>query len=289
MKILLTGATGFLGSHLAKHFIAQGHEVVALRRPTSSMHRVAALENAISWHLIEDLWTSSEKILAGVDTVVHTAASYGRNSESLAEIVSTNMAFSLRLLEVASASGIKAFINTDSALPRAFNAYSLSKAQFADWGKYFAEKNGISFINFLLDHMYGPGDDPAKFSDFVIEACLSNQPELRLTPGAQKRDFIFIDDVIAAYDTVLGHIGNGLHDYHDIPLGSGHAISIREFVDTVHKLTGSSTKLCYGAIPYRDNEVMLSEADTRKLQALGWTRRNSLEAGLAKTIGSKRP
>jgi CDP-paratose synthetase len=287
MKILLTGATGFLGSHLAKHFIARGHEVVALRRPASSMDRVVALGNAISWHLIEDLWLSPGKIVAGVDAVVHTAASYGRSNESVAEVLNTNLAFPLRLLDVASASGIKAFINTDSALPRAFNAYSLSKAQFADWGKYFAEKSGISFINFLLDHMYGPGDDPTKFSDYVVRACMSNQTELRLTPGEQKRDFIFIDDVIAAYDTVLGHIGNGLPGYHDIPVGSGHAISIRDFVDTVHKLTGSSTMLRYGAIPYRDNEVMLSEADTRKLQALGWTRCNSLEAGLAKTIGSK--
>ncbi|MFH1819665.1 MAG: NAD-dependent epimerase/dehydratase family protein [Pseudomonadota bacterium] len=288
MKILLTGATGFLGSHLAKHFIALGHEVVGLRRPTSSMHRLTALENKISWHLIDELWASTDKILAGVDAIVHTAASYGRNNESLAEVINTNIAFPLRLLDVASASGIDAFINTDSALPRAFNAYSLSKAQFADWGKHFTERNGTTFINFLLDHMYGPGDDPTKFSDYVIEACLNNQPELRLTPGEQKRDFIFIDDVIAAYDAVLGCIGNGLHGYHDIPLGSGHAISIREFVDTVHELAGSSAQLCYGAIPYRANEIMLSVADTRKLQALGWTCHYSLEAGLTKTIRSKR-
>ncbi len=251
------------------------------------MHRVADFETSISWHLIAELWSAPEKVLAGANIVVHTAASYGRNNESLAEVLDTNTAFPLRLLDVATKSSVAAFVNTDSALPRAFNAYSLSKAQFADWGKHFAERNGITFINLQLDHMYGPGDDPTKFSDYVIESCLNNKPELRLTPGEQKRDFIFIDDVVAAYDVVLVSTGNRLNGYHDIPLGSGHAISIREFVDTVHELTKSLTMLRYGAVPYRDNEVMLSEADTRKLQALGWISCNSLETGLTKTIASK--
>jgi nucleoside-diphosphate-sugar epimerase len=285
MKILLTGATGFLGSHLARQFIAEGHDVVALRRPASSMRRVAEIQASISWCMVDDLWESPRRILEGVDVIVHTAASYGRNNESLAEVFDTNTAFPLRLLEAACASGVESFINTDTALPRAFNAYSLSKAQFADWGRYFAEKKGIAFINFLLEHMYGPDDDPTKFSDHVIEACLSNQPELRLTPSEQKRDFVFIDDVVTAYSTVLRY--GDLKGYHDIPLGSGHAVSIREFVESVHQLTGSSTTLRFSALPYRDNEVMLSEADTRQLRALGWTCRNSLKSGLKKTIRSK--
>ena len=131
--------------------------------------------------------------------------------------------------------------------------------------------------------MYGPGDNPSKFTTRVLHACQRNEPELYLTPGEQKRDFIFIDDVVSAYSTILSNVDK-FERFSDVDVGSGTAPSIKCFVETVHALTASRTKLLFGAIPYRSNEEMHCQADTAKLTELGWKPAHDLTAGLQKTI-----
>ena len=287
MRILLTGATGFLGSSLVGRFLAEGHDVVALRRKNSSMHRLEGLQDQITWHTVNELSFDGDAMFDGVEVVVHTATSYGRNDESVDEVFKTNAAFPQKLLENAVAAGVQAFINTGTSLPRDFNAYSQSKAQFADFGRSCAESSGMTFVNILPDHMYGPGDDSRKFVDHVIEVCLNDQKKLSLTAGEQERDFIFIDDVVEAYNTVLQHLGKSLMGYVELPLGSGEVVRIRDLVERIREMTGSSTALKFGDVPYRDNEIMFSQANTEALQALGWKCTTSLAEGLEKTIKSK--
>lgn len=285
MNILLTGATGFLGSHLLREFVARGHTVVALRR-VSSTRRLHALDQ-VTWVLVEDLWKPGSDKFRGVDVVVHTAVNYGRNNEPLTGLLNDNLFFPLRLLEEAVAQGVKSFINAGTSLPRELNGYALSKAQFADWGRYFADNSNLTFLNLQLEHMYGPGDDPAKFTDRVIDACLKNQDELALTRGEQLRDFVFVNDAAEAFCHLLPMVGGRVSGYRDLSVGSGQAITIREFVETVHRLTQSRTELRFGAVPYRDCEVMTSVADTREMAALGWLTRVGLLEGLSTTIKSK--
>lgn len=287
MNLLLTGATGFLGSHLVRHFMGLGHKVVALNRPTSSTKRLGDLAHDITWYPIEFISTHPEMVFDGVNAVIHSAACYGRSNETMSEMQEANVVFPTKLLEVACRCGVPAFINTGSALPKEFNLYSLSKAHFVDWGKYVAKERGITFANLVLDQMYGPYDDPSKFPDLVINACLANQPTLRLTLGDQQRDFVYIEDVTAAYQAVLEAITEQLQGYQEIAVGSGKAIRIREFVEKVKQLTHSTTVPEFGAVPYRNNEVMYSVSDTTLLKSLGWACQHDLETGLLKTIRSK--
>ncbi len=141
----------------------------------------------------------------------------------------------------------------------------------------------LSFVNVLLQHMYGPGDDTSKFSTHVLHSCHRNDPVLKLTAGEQARDFIYIEDVVSAYDTLLMQ-RHQLDTVQNIDVGTGVAPTIRQFVENVHRLTGSSTELIFGALPYRGNEAMHCLANVAPMAQLGWHPAFDLIAGLKKTI-----
>lgn len=288
MNILITGATGFLGSALAKYWAQAGHQLTLLVRPTSSLRRVEALLPAVQLaRCISD--TDIVQLVQdnAPDLIVHTACAYGRLGETALQVLDANVRLGMLLLDgvLGQTGGRVGFINTGTVLEPSVSNYALSKQQFAQWGDVLAQQNParLQFINIRLQHMFGPDDDQSKFTSHVLHACQRHQPQLALTAGEQRRDFIYIDDVVSAYDAVVGKLNEfSLSDQVDV--GSGNAPPLRSFVEQVHSLTGSRTELQFGAIPYRANEAMLCQADTRRLQNLGWQPAYSLEQGIRKTI-----
>ncbi len=284
MNILITGGTGFLGSHLTKYFINAGHNLWILTRKSSSMNRLNGYENRLQqvvYHDINDI----EKALTSleIDCVIHTACSYGRAGENISEITSVNLSFPLAVLAWAVKNNVKSFINTDTVLDKYLNPYSISKKQFVEWGEWLAKQKKIQFINVLLEHMYGAGDHESKFTTYVIRSCLNNIKELDLTAGEQKRNFIHINDVVSAYGILLDHLDD-LKCYENISVGSGYAGTIRNLVKLIRDLSNSRTKLNFGAIPYREGEAMLCQTDISALRNFGWKPEYTLEAGMQKTI-----
>lgn len=289
MRILLSGVTGYLGSHLAEALLANGCEVVALKRQSSSLWRIEHLLPKLALHDVEEVQMSALFTQHGnIDAVIHTATCYGRNGESASQIAEANLAFPLKLLDAAVASGVGLFMNTDTVLDKMLNPYALSKGQFAEWGRYFSQQKKIRFINLKLEHFYGPVDDKSKFTTHVIHSCLSNVPELKLTLGEQLRDFVHIDDVVSAYLLLLGARTTFVDEFMEFEVGSGAATTIKKFVETVHRLTASTTHLNFGAQPYRTGEAMFSQADTETLRALGWHCRYNIETGLKQVIDLER-
>ena len=135
-----------------------------------------------------------------------------------------------------------------------------------------------------LEHFYGPGDNDSKFTSYVINSCIENIPKLELTLGEQKRDFIYIDDVISAYLILLEKMDTFSDEFNEFDVGSGETISIKDFVKIVHQLTQSQSFLDFGAVPYRKGEVMLSEINIEPLARLGWECKTNLEQGLKLTL-----
>ena len=88
---------------------------------------------------------------------------------------------------------------------------------------------------------------------------------------------------MSAYIKILEQYKRG-NNYQEYELGSGNTVIVREFVETVHKLSQSQTVLNFGALPYRENEIMFSKASIEQLSLLGWNPDYSLEQGLMKTI-----
>jgi nucleoside-diphosphate-sugar epimerase len=286
-RILLTGATGFLGSHFLHGYLRNGHHVTILKRSFSNTRRIDDCIDRVKCFDIDIVPLERAFERSGpLDCVVHTATNYGRQEEVASEVFETNLAFPLRLLQTATFFDTPTFFNTTTVLYKYLNYYALSKKQFEDWGRILAEQGKIQFVNIKLEHVFGPGDDPSKFTTFILENLAKNVPRVELTPGEQERDFVYIDDVVTAYDVFLGTV-DGQAGFQEFNLGSGHATTIRHFVETAKRIINSKTELLFGAKPYREHEVMRSEANIEELHKLGWKPRYSIEQGIARTIRRK--
>lgn len=279
MVILLTGATGFLGSYLLKSFVESGHQVIALKRSMSDTDRINGYLEKVICYNIDEIEISSIFKNHAIDIVVNTVTNYGRKDTKISSIVETNLMFGLNLLEVSVANNIKAFINTDTLLERNLNAYALSKAQLVDWMS-FLSCNTTKMINIKIEHMYGPKDDENKFIYWLIHQLKQNVAKIDLTSGVQKRDFIYIDDIISAYTTIINNL-DAMSNFEEFELGSGSSIEVKMFVEQLAtQLKAISTTLNFGAISYRANENMHMQADITKLKRLGWKPEVSVETGI---------
>lgn len=279
MIIFIAGASGYLGSQLVRYF-SKKCQCVALVRKSSSLSRLNNTEADIV--KIDDgdsLECAFE--MYRPDFVINTIALYGRNNEQLSDLVEANISVPLELYALSSKYACKAFFHTGTSLPRTVSPYANTKNTFVELVRS-VHKSEMKFIDIALEHFYGPNDDHGKFTTYVVTSCLKNH-DLNLTSGLQERDFIYIDDVVSAYSTLIENIDT-LHHSEVIPIGYGSAPTIKQFVETVHKITLSSSVLNFGVIPIRENELMYSCADTIRLEKLGWQPEYSLEEGITKLI-----
>lgn len=286
MNILITGASGFLGSALALRLSGMAHQVSLLVRKDSNLYRLQ--DKAL--FKIGRCGTDQEinEFITDVspDVVIHTACCYGRRGESMLQIMDSNIRYGTVILNaIAAIQKPVSFINSGTVLSRDISFYAQTKIHFEELGMYIAnmaDKN-IQFVNTKLQHMYGPGDDASKFTSYVINACKNNMSTLPLTLGEQKRDFIYIDDVVDAYVKIIENLSI-LSRYQQIELGSGIAPRLRDFVEMAHKITNSKTKLLFGHLPYRKNEDVCMVANIDVIKDLGWVPRFDIESGIKKTI-----
>lgn len=285
MIILITGGSGFLGSYLALDLV-DNYSVFVLLRPKSNTQRIKSKLNHLSIVTYES-YTEIEKIIIDInpDVVLHTACNYGRKSESFKDIYDSNYYYGLSIFNgLLKVNKQTTFINFDTILNSKTNNYSFSKKQFAELGKFISDcpQYSIKFINVLLQHIYGPGDDYAKFSTYILKECFNNKNSIDLTDGLQERDFIYIEDVIQAIKILIENLDN--IQLNEIEIGSGSTVTIRDFVLTISELIESKTKFVFGALDYRKNEIMYSKADITEIKKMGWIPKYNLKEGLIKTI-----
>jgi len=302
-KILITGATGFIGSHLTERLAQEGFEIGILKQENSNTWRIENLLDKISVYEVDLLDTKSiYKVVSDFrpDTIIHLAAYYSveHKQEEISSMIDTNVLGTVNLLEASKETGIKLFINTSSCFVykesenklkedadlSPLNLYALTKLQVEQACTFYAEKYELKVVTFRLFPPYGPKDHERRLIPYVIKNLLNgNKP--RLTTGMQRWDFVYVDDIVEAYFRLL-NIPDFPVKHELFNIGTGNATSVREVVSRINEIIGGNIELEWGVIPHRKNEVWFICADIQKtVTSLGWNPKTQvLEEGLELTV-----
>ena len=281
--VLLTGANGFVGRHVARSLRNNGYCVAGLLRQTVACQGMAADEC--------DVWLKPSDLSSAIPqkpwhAIVHLATTYGYDG-LFADVIESNLLLPARLFDLCKTSSCELFVSADTFFGKQqFNyphlrAYVQSKRELLGWAKLITTTQPeLRFVNLRLEHVYGQGDGPKKFVPDLLERLQQNQAEIALTPGDQVRDFIYVDDVAQAFTFVLQQrdlLPVGVTEYE---VGTGVATTLCEFVETARTVTSSQSRLNFGALPHRREEIMCSVAEIQGLKTLGWQATTSIENGL---------
>jgi nucleoside-diphosphate-sugar epimerase len=301
-RVLVTGAHGFIGSHLTRALLARGYEVGILAREASDLSRIRGLEGSIFSHAADLRDPASvQKAVeeARPDAVIHLATYYAveHRPEEVGVMMDTNVKGTIALLEASRDRGISLFLNmstcavyrernspleeTDPVSPQ--NLYALTKLQAEDACRFYNDRLGVPAATLRLFPPYGPADNDRRLIPYVIRSLLAGQ-DVQLTTGTQRWDFVYVDDVVAALLAALGRPEKTV-SAGTLNVGTGNPVSVQDLVTRVHEMLGSEGNLLWGAIPHRTNEVWYNSGSPEKIRSvLGWTPETSLDEGLRRTI-----
>jgi CDP-paratose synthetase len=288
MRIIIAGATGYLGNKLAEKFCVPGegdrNALLLLARNKNKLSETLKKKDNVQ---ICEIYTDQlkEEIEAfNPDMAYCTTCCYETDPEYLYKTIDAHYVFPSQLLKILSCLGKPIrLISAGTSLPPLLNLYSLTKKHFADLGAFFHQNKKIEFVNMMLESFYGIDEPRNRFITRSILQLKANQA-LLLTEGLQKRDFIFIDDVVEIMvflaSCKMPETGCG------IPVGTGTAPSIREIVTFLRQETHSQSDLRFGSVKMRNNEPS-TVADLSILRGLGYAKPiMPWQEGMKKVIGA---
>jgi nucleoside-diphosphate-sugar epimerase len=301
MKILLTGATGFIGCHAARALLARGHEVRVAVREGSGTSRIREILPSLE-RVTCNLWSATpaelEALCEGVELVLHTAwyAVPGQYLSAHENLECT--AGTLRLIEAAADARVRRFVGVGTCFEYEFtehplaesspvapqSLYAASKLAARFQGEQLARNLGLSFAWARLFYLYGPYEDERRLVPAVIRAFLRGQPA-DITSGRAVRDFLHAADVGRALVAIAESPLTGV-----VNVGSGAPVTIRTIVETLEKLTGQQGLARFGARPDNPTDPPYVCADIGLLRgATRWSPTFDLVSGLEDTIRWSKP
>ncbi|OLB81803.1 MAG: hypothetical protein AUI15_39345 [Actinobacteria bacterium 13_2_20CM_2_66_6] len=298
-RVLLTGASGFVGANLARRLIADGHQLHLVLRRRHASWRLAGIEPA-AFH--EADLSDSESVrkavrAIGPEWIFHLAAHGAYASQtSFEEMLETNLAGTINLIEACLESGFESFVNTgssseygfqdgapaESAVVKPNSHYALAKAAATLYSGFAARKHGALIRTLRLYSVYGPWEEPSRLIPTLVGCGLRGRlPEL-VDPKVA-RDFVYVEDVCDAY---LATAANTAADPDAIfNVGTGIQSTLEQVVGLARQLLAIEAQPRWGSMPTRIWDTTTWIADIRKIRSeLGWTPRHSLEEGLLATI-----
>ena len=299
MRVLVTGATGFVGANLVRRLIDSGWESHVTVRSESNQWRIAGLERQLTVH--EADLRDSERVrrivsLARPQVIYHLAACGGFTSQTESrDVLLSNLLGTVNLVRACEKLGFDCFVNTGSSSEYGIKQasmqeddrvnplgdYAVSKAAATLFCSSEALTKGLPIITLRLFSPYGPWDYPGRLIPYLIKSYLRQEVPNLSAPGFV-RDFVYIGDVVEAYLQAVkapGIAGEVLN------IGSGIQSSVGEVTSLLAEKLQATTPPRWGKYPPRPLEPKVWLADLGKVKAkLDWEPKTPLSEGLDKTI-----
>ncbi len=305
-RVLVTGATGFLGANLLLRLLASGAEVTLLARTPQASARLDGLLRTLARGgyprptIIPGDLLDSSVVHAAVGSrpqvVFHLAAAGVNPAAETRAVLQTNILGTWNLLEACKRLDLQRFVYSGSCseygsgrdlseemLPAPTTAYGASKASAGILVRTYAQTFGLPAVHLRPFMAYGPLERRGRLVPNTILSGLAGC-EIRMTAGEQERDFVYVDDVVEGFllaavcpaEDCVGQVIN---------LSSGQGTKIREVVSLILEIISCPVRPQFGALPYREGETwQQSGANRRARELLGWSPRTSLPEGLERTV-----
>ncbi|MFN8595216.1 MAG: NAD-dependent epimerase/dehydratase family protein [Anaerolineae bacterium] len=288
-RVLVTGATGFIGRYFGEFLVQHQIETYGLSR-TAAAQTLPRNVVPVPIDIQEpaEVMGAFEQIRP--DRVVHLAAA-GVTEPFLPieQAVEVNIRGTVNLLEASERIGVRRFVHVGTAYERPAaetvrgpgNPYVASKLGAWSFWHAFAQEHKLNSIALRLFHVYGPRQSARGLVSAAIRAALSGET-LRMTQGEQLRDFVYVTDIVQALIAALATLEFSTQTY---DIGSGTGRSVRSVVAQIFEQIDGDGHYELGALSYRPNEemVLIAQPATTR-HDLGWTTTVDFEVGLAATI-----
>jgi nucleoside-diphosphate-sugar epimerase len=290
MRYVVTGAAGFIGSHLAETLEAAGHDVVAVDCFTDYYDPALKEENACGREVLRLDLAEDELDLGGVDGVFHLAGQPGVRSfgRVFPDYLRRNVLASQRVFEAAAAAGVRvawassssvygdaeSYPTPEDAEPRPRSPYGITKLACEHLARSYAVDFGLEHVVLRYFTVYGPRQRPDMFMTRVVTALATGGGFELYGDGSQSRSFTYVADAVTATVAAMER-GEPGATYN---VGGGEIASVREAIDLLERIAGRTLDVSYG--PRQPGDLERTSADTTRIRTLGWEPRTPLAEGL---------
>lgn len=293
MRILVTGATGFVGQRLVTS-LSDLFEADLLIVSRDAAKAKDLFKNPSIRHC--EITHRKELIAFNPDIVIHLAAllTSSNATDIIDDLIDSNIRYGVKLLDILTeCSNIQLFINFGTMAEYRFGAervnnaylYSATKTAFRALLDYYSDLGGFKYIHIAPYTIYGGESKQKKIIDLIKESLTAKEPK-KMSGGEQILDFIHVDDVVGFIVFLLqkpmktATLRNGETIY----LGTGTGTSLRQLASKIETASGRKCNIAWGALPYRERDVMHAVAPIGKLIELGWKPTISLDEYLNANI-----
>jgi len=299
-RVILTGATGFVGANLARRLLHDGHEVHALVRKGYTVWRIEDLQPSLQLHEA-DISDASEvaRVIQAVrpEWVFHLAA-YGGSSwqKDERQMVESNLVSTIHLVNACAKTGVEVLVNTGTSSEYGYkdhapkeddwlepnSGYALTKASATMYCRLRAQQDKLNIPTLRLYSAFGPYENPLRLIPTLVLSGMGGRLPPLVNPDIA-RDYIFMDDVVDAYLKVAAHTGSEPGAIYNI--GTARQTTLREAVNIVTRVMKLTVDPRWGSMPDRDWDTSVwVSANQKAVTKLGWKPRFSFEEGFRQTV-----
>ncbi|QLY79125.1 NAD-dependent epimerase/dehydratase family protein [Clostridium intestinale] len=291
-KIVVTGATGYIGSNIVKKLLDDGNEIYLICRKSSSIENLKSVESKLNIFFYEDNIEALIEFFNKIkpDCVFHLASLFiaEHKNKDIGALIDSNIKFGTNILEAMKEANIKNLINTGTSWQN-YNSeeynpvclYAATKEAYEKIIEYYVSTHELKVITLRLFDTFGPKDNRNKILN-LLDKFSKEKTVLKMSPGEQMLDLTYIDDIVSGFCRANQLVGNMQVGKHYKYVLSSERIKLKDLIKLYESLSDKKVLVEWGARPYRDREVMIPCTNLEILP--GWKAEISLKDGLNRMI-----